>query len=585
MAREAVARIRGDTKPLERALGQGRRKIHRFGVDIKGTLQRAVKGAFSGLSTVAGFAGAGALALGFRSAKDFEVRMSRLGIASEKTAAEMQKIRAQLLGISKATGQGPEEILGALERFQEKTGQLDVGVESMETWAKVATATGSQMEDVALTAAALQRNMGLGADQAERFFSILIRQGKEGAVELKDTSRLMASLSPLFSEFGTKGVEGLAQMGAMLQIIEGGFQGADEAATGFQSLMVAIQKNAAKLERKGVQVFTDKTRTQMRDLREIIFQIDEKVARKDLLNVLGRSEAYRAILQLMNRGEDGLDELVTKGLEANDVQKDFARFIGEAGGKMAKFEARMKTIAIEKIGPHMETIANAAVKLAEAIDWIARNADKVIPIWLALKAAGPALGAALAGGGGGAAGGLLGGGGGGAAAGAGTGLLARLAPVARFLGVFGAGFTGVQIGMGINERRGEDISRLLGITEAPLAQEAALKPSFLSSDEELAGRIRKRSGLEARILGGLFGATWSRGFDEAAARAEELVRFVRTGSGRMAAVTSEEVDPSSPEAQEAFRRMLEVHVKVSADGPLKAVVDADAPREIRRRGG
>lgn len=357
---------------------------------------RKVKGAFGRvLGAGAGFAARSLDPLGrafdlIASQADevvnFERGIARMAIAQGKSNDEMAAFRQQLVHVSDETGVARGEILQGASAYQALTGDTAGAAAAARTFARVSQATGSTVADVATTAAALGQNLGVLPEQLEDAFSILNVQGKAGAIELKDLAALMASLSAQSQRFkGGKGVEGMAEAGAALQVIRRNFGSASEAATGFESLMSSIVKNAKNLEKAGVKVFDKNPKTGRKTLRgfsEIIESIGRSKLMKDptlLSKALGRVEAERALQALTSNWTDF--KALVDTTDVKSIGRDMEQYLASPAGQLDQSMNRLKKSAAEAFTPEriqafaemVEGAANAISRLIDGIN-VAGNA-------------------------------------------------------------------------------------------------------------------------------------------------------------------------------------------------------------------
>lgn len=476
-AREAYIALGVDQRKLDGSLKTSSRKLKTWAGKTKADISKALRGSLEGLGSMAGVAGLAGLALATKSVLEFEQRLSRLQVASHSTAEEMVALKRAIFEAAKSRGVDASKILGGVEKFVALTGRVDIAAKSMDTFAMVASATGADIEDIAVAAAALSTNFGITGDQMKYAFGVLAVQGKAGAVELKDMAGIMAGLTPMFGTFGAKGTHALDELGASLQIVRSGFGSAEEAATGLQSLMSAYVKEQKQLKKLGVNVFSTGPDGQkkLRDFADITFDLISKSKGNPavLQKVLGRVEAYKAILPLMDKGRAGLDELIKMGAGgAAELDRDFATMAQTPATKIAQAKAEIQAVLNESLVKILPVIAAAMEKIAKAVGFIADHPMESLAILGGLKlggrlgALGSALGGPMAGGAAGAGGGRFaalagsgyGGGGGGTAyglmGGAKTNWRGRLGAGASAAGGM---MQGAAVGMMVAETLGKDL--------------------------------------------------------------------------------------------------------------------------------
>lgn len=359
-------------KGLTQGAGNVGKGIHR-------TFARLGGSTLGKLTQVAGFAGGAALVGSeVQSTIRFEEALTRLKIQAGDAMGSLAAFRQQVMNVSNATGLNREEVLAAQTKYVTLTGDVKTAGAAMALFAKIAKGSGASMDDIASSAAALKQNMGIDPSQFERAFSILVREGKAGSVELRDMSRLLAMLAPEFAEFaGGKGIEGMADLGAALQVVNKGFNDADMAATALSGLMTAVSKNAGRLRAAGVEAFTVDAQgvKHLKSIGEIVDAIANSKLAKDqtlLQKALGRHEAYRAYLQLRNNREEWR-KLGQENLNAKDVAEDYAKFNESASGRMQRAWTELKnTIAAaftpERIQAFVQFLGFAIEKAMQLVD-------------------------------------------------------------------------------------------------------------------------------------------------------------------------------------------------------------------------
>lgn len=341
-------KLEGVFKRAERSVGSFRNTVTRGLTSALRLASGAAVGAVA--ATAAAFTASGIQAL------KFEESMTRLKIASGQTGGQMAHLASSMQRISNSTGVAREDLLGATSAFVALTGDAAGARDAMELFAKVNKATGSSMTDISSTAAALRQNLKIDTADLEKSFSILIRGGKAGAIELKELAGLLASVAPLGAQFaGGLGTEGLADLSAALQLARQGFGSASEAATGLEALMGSIVRGASKFKSGGVEVYTvDKNgNKKLKGFQDIIESIGRSKLVKDptaLQKAFGSKEAYAAFVQL-TKVEGAWTALADESKKANDVGEDYAKWSASASGIIASEWNLLKNVIAETFTP------------------------------------------------------------------------------------------------------------------------------------------------------------------------------------------------------------------------------------------
>ncbi|MGB0890691.1 MAG: phage tail tape measure protein, partial [Solirubrobacterales bacterium] len=247
--------------------------MQKFGAETARGLRASFSSAFGGvaeIATVGGIAAIGAEVLATDKA------LTRLGIQAGVTRSDIMAFNREVLDTSDDVGVSAKKLSAAATTFVSKTGDFETARKVLGLLGETAQASGAQVEDVGAAASSLRTNLGITeVDEMRSALSGLLAQGKAGKVELREMAALLPSIAPQFVEFGRDGAEGVAELGAAMQVVSRGFNTGSEAATGLANLMAKISANAAKLDKAGVNVFADGDQTTLRGFTEIIEDISK----------------------------------------------------------------------------------------------------------------------------------------------------------------------------------------------------------------------------------------------------------------------------------------------------------------------
>lgn len=383
--------IGASSADMDRGLRDARKKLRSFGADAKKSLgglgKKALGGGLGALGAGFGIQAAGGLTEMVTEIFDVEKALTRLQISGSMTGAELASFRDQALAVSKATGVSRAEIVKGAAAYVMMTGDAKGAAEASQLFAEIAAGSGANMEDVAKSAAALRQNLKIDPKDFRKAFDVLIKQGQLGAVEISDLSQQLAAVAPQFGNFsGSKTVEGMSELGAMLQVVRQGFGSVEEAGTGFRGLMTQIEKNQKKLKKAGINIIDPKT-NKMKSLLSLIREMkDNKGLQKTgaMFDLLGEAKAVQAAGLLMERLEE-VDRIKRDSLGSDQVAKNNAIWQASASGKMAKAWESVKNSLAEAFTPErIEAFAAALVKVTdllvkavELVDEITRSLDDV----------------------------------------------------------------------------------------------------------------------------------------------------------------------------------------------------------------
>jgi hypothetical protein len=340
-----------------------------------------------------------------------------------------KKILAEARDAADAARISTDTALEGLQAFVGKTTDLETGRALLTEMAKQSKATGSSMSDVMSAAGSIAVKMGDVPNKTEAVSSlmgIIAKQGKIGAVEMSTMAAQIAGFIGPANKF-KEGIAGaVTEMGTLFQVTNkfGGVKGPAQAATSVASFVSDLtSKSGMKaLKAAGVKdsdIFADKGKTQLKDLKDIIPVLLEKTGgdltklAKEMPNKRSKS-VLDAFAQLYNEGERG-----GKGGGKAAVAKTFSEYGGgtssqdfkdalsaaneTTASKVQLFNNQLEKIAeqgaakllpaLEKLGP---SIIAAVDAFAKVTGWAAENPGKAITAAIAASIGKAAIGDALA---------------------------------------------------------------------------------------------------------------------------------------------------------------------------------------------
>lgn len=385
--RQLVAVITADAKGLEAALAaagrKGKRGAGKLGKDLGQQMRVSFKQGFGTATDLIGLGGVAGIMAAGKQVFDFQKRLVRLRQASRATGGQIQTLEQQIFRVAKARGIDPDQLLGGAEKYVERTGDLAGFSAAMDALGKVAMATGSELDDVAATQAALAQQFGLFPEETEKAFDVLASQGQRGTVEMKNLATMVANLAPTWRLFGdSNGVQGMADMGALLQMTAKGFGNATEAGTGFQSLMGNLIRATPKLNAIGV-------KTKGRSMADILFDLKGKnLSDVKVQNILGDKEAFKAYISIAEQGVGVYKDLRDQVAAAGTIEQGYKIWDDSPAKKMASAQAKLAEFFNESMAGHIESIAEALDHMADALSWATKHWKLLAAAWLVSKANG-----------------------------------------------------------------------------------------------------------------------------------------------------------------------------------------------------
>lgn len=182
------------------------------GFDRLGNRYTAMIGGAAGLGTA-------------KSLVSLEARLTQLGVQANKSAAEINTMNQEIYRVARAPHirVDPSQILNAIDKIVEKTGNLDLARDNIENIGLAIRATGAAGENIGAMIADMNEKFGLkNSEQFNESLDALVNQGKAGAFTLQNMATQGERITAAYGSFNRVGPGAVKEMGAMMQMIKRG---------------------------------------------------------------------------------------------------------------------------------------------------------------------------------------------------------------------------------------------------------------------------------------------------------------------------------------------------------------------------
>jgi hypothetical protein len=367
-----------------------------------GAIGSVVRGVIGG-GAAAMALGAGVGGAAVKDAYALQAIANRISISSRKSGQEFMdptRLRKEFEATALATRGvvSAEDVAQGTQAFISKTGNIDQARKFMPTFATTAAATGSSFSDISNAGAELSKKFALDtAEQMQEALASVTFGGKEGAFEISDAATKYAKLASAGATFGLdKGVHGVRTLQGLSQIAMDATGDRDTATTAVEAMFRQIVTESKGIEKLGVDVFTDDSRTKTRKITDLLPEIMAATGGdKVLLQDIFKDEGKRAINPLIDTftqayqgatGKDGKKatdaERVAAGKAAvsaqlagainapgtfKDIQMDAAQAVSTPD-KMAHSWERLTSAAGDKLLPVIDRMVERFEVSEGAID-------------------------------------------------------------------------------------------------------------------------------------------------------------------------------------------------------------------------
>lgn len=313
-----------------------------------------------------GAVGAGfALYKGFsapiRAGAEFQTMLEDIRQKAEMSAPELKTLGNRLRDIATATNQLPTDTIKTFDSLlglglggKTDAENVDAAVKMLPAINKTATAYRAAADDVMKAGQASFMNLKVPADQMMSAFDAMARAGKEGAFELKDMAQYFPALTSQAGALGIKGVKGVANLAAALQVVRQGAGDSSEAATNLKNVMQKIMSPVTQTNFKkfGVDFRKEMEKAKKAGVSpiEAVARLTDKVLKKNKSATLGDlfadREAQLGLLALI-AGLKRYREIRAAALNSSgEVEKDFAKRIQTADAAMIRFKGAIENLNI-----------------------------------------------------------------------------------------------------------------------------------------------------------------------------------------------------------------------------------------------
>lgn len=373
----------------------------KFGKSAGRKLRAGFTAATGGLLAFGTFEGLASLG---REALTLDKTLTRIGIQAGG-AVNLDKLRAGAARLGKDLGVGRGAMVEVVNEIVNLEGAAGVSVAKMELLGRASVATGANLKDLAGLSFGLNNAFQFdNMAEAEKALSGVIEAGKAGSVPLGKLNVVMQQQAKNFARFGASGAEGAIQLAAFFQVARRGFGSEGEAGTGMKSFFDQIEQNEGKI--KGLGAVLRKSgkvgKGEFLDILDIFDELERVGATKhkfftqaftssEARQFLRTVEGERKTRKVDGKKLLGLDDIIAAGKKSNAVQEDSAKFLESRAGRMEKSLTRVKEAFLDLATPeNLESFAQAASKVATAIEFIADSIPAMVAGFAAFKALGMA---------------------------------------------------------------------------------------------------------------------------------------------------------------------------------------------------
>ncbi|HHM0865813.1 TPA: phage tail tape measure protein [Klebsiella pneumoniae] len=325
---------------------------------------------------IAGFAGGAML-------RDFATtdrRITRMGLAAEKTKKEMSEMFGGMQDAAIKFRVDDSEVVSAIEKVGTVTGDIDYGYKNRNIIAPSIAASGADGESIGgLFSQFTKFNLSNEKDTLQAM-DTLNQLGKEGAFELKDIAERGVKAFSMYAAAGGTGVRGVKDVGVALESAVDATGDTTTASTAVENLIRDLQlpKVVKELRRNGINVFGKDGK--MRSLPTLMGEIAKKSGNKG-----AETQSARLLGAGFNQDSILLLSSVTSGKGAENLKR-YNGVVADGQGIMkdAEYASKDFTSAVTALNTTWKKFANSnlAKPVQELADAINSVDQETVQHWL-----------------------------------------------------------------------------------------------------------------------------------------------------------------------------------------------------------
>ena len=309
----------------------------------------------------------------YGAAADSQAALTEIGIKAGLSSTQLGLLQQRLTALAPKVNQTTTELLGGVDAMTTLGLSAGDAEAALPAIAKTATATGSSLADLSAASVAAMQNLKVAPSEITNMLEAMASAGNSGAFETRDMAAAFPQLTAAAQALGMKGVAGITDMAAALQIARRGAGDASTAANNMSNFMGKIMspeviKNFKKF---GVSVTAELQKAHKKGVSPIqhfIELVDEKTdgGKADLLGQLFGDKQVLDFVRPMIA--DFKDYLKIRGEAENAsgvVAEAYARRMEDAHQKSKAFWISMDNLG-QSIGANfLGPVGDGAQRLAD----------------------------------------------------------------------------------------------------------------------------------------------------------------------------------------------------------------------------
>lgn len=325
--------------------------------------------------------GAGAAVL--KTAGDFEAGMGRVGISTQASAAQMEKLRDLALDIGQTTTKSASESAEAMDLLA-KSGMstADILQGGARAAVALAEAAGSGLEPAAAAVTDTMMQFGKTSKDLPNIINNITGAVNESKFSFEDFQYGMAQGGGVAASAGLKFEDFAAALAATASQFSSGQDAGTSMKTFLLSLTPSTKKARAAFDEFGFSAYD--AQGNLKPLADIAQDLQVKfgaLSDQDLnatFKEMFGTDAIRTAIGLMKQGSDGITEMQAR-IAATDASAQATQRMKGLNAEVEKLGGALETLAIKIADTGLLTaISGIVTSVAEWVDWMSKANPEIL---------------------------------------------------------------------------------------------------------------------------------------------------------------------------------------------------------------
>lgn len=361
---------------LQRELGKIDKQAKAFNRSQAVIAQTGAKAAAATARLLAPLAVAYGVKRSFVEYAEVERRLNRIAVNADLGKEAVQGMLDTINATSHEYALGQDQVTEGLETMIAAGMDMKDALAFLPSVAATAQASGSAVNDLALSAFSVSTAFGVTSDKMQEAFDIMAKGGKLGQFELRDMAQYLPTLSASFSSLGYKGNDGLIKLVGLMQTVRIHTADASTAATDLQNIFQKMysQETAKRFAKFGVDITRelDNARKTGGDVLDTFLRLTQQISKGDpakLALLFSDQQMYQGIQALL-KSPDALARFNDE-LRKSDgtVLRDNLQILSDTKAKIDQMSSSLERFNTSLGGAIAGPVSNVLNAASDYIDF------------------------------------------------------------------------------------------------------------------------------------------------------------------------------------------------------------------------